>query len=70
VTNLFTGWKVARNTGNTASDNIWNAQASIVDGSFAITWSKDKDDLGGNDGALFTVTAQRGYETVCGILQI
>jgi len=70
VTNLFTDWSIVRNTGNTASDNIWNSQATINNGIFNITWSNSKDDLGGNNLALFTVTAHKGAQKISGTLQI
>ena len=54
----FDTWKLTRDTGNEAADNIWNASAEITNGVFYITWSSSKDDIV-NDSALYTVTAEK-----------
>jgi hypothetical protein len=58
----FDTWKLTRDTGNEAADNIWNASAEITNGVFYITWSSSKDDIV-NDSALYTVTAEKSNVT-------
>ena len=65
ATSLFSNWTITRNSGDTASDNIWNASAVISDtGEFDITWSSAKSDLGAGLATIFTVTAAKGDKIV------
>ena len=72
VTGLFSNWTITRNTGDTASDNIWNAEkASISDsGEFDIYWTSERTDLGAGLATIFTVTAIKDEETATGNLTV
>lgn len=60
ITDRYPYWKITRDTGDVAADNIWNAQATIENGEFYLTNSATVDDLGGKESALYTVTASDG----------
>ena len=69
ATSLFSNWTITRNSGDTASDNIWNASAVISDtGEFDITWSSSKSDLGAGLSTIFAVMATKGDKVVSGNL--
>ena len=71
ATSLFSNWTITRNTGDTASDNIWNASAVISStGEFDIYWTSEKTDLGTGLATIFTVTATKDGESVAGNLTI
>jgi hypothetical protein len=60
ITDKYPYWQITRDTGDVAADNIWNAQATIENGEFYLTYSATVDDLGGKESALYTVTASDG----------
>lgn len=57
-TSEYTVWSIVRDTGDSAADTVWNQNAVINnDGSFSLSYGNDKNDIGGGNYALFTVTA-------------
>ena len=71
ATSLFSNWAITRNTGDTASDNLWNASAVISDtGEFDVYWTSEKSDLGAGLATIFTVTAIKDGEATTGNLTI